>query len=377
MKTITAILILGLAGFCGELRAEVCPNTNYTLTTDAEIDLFEQIGCTEITGGLRVGGGEQCVAVNFGGCSGTLTFDTADVTSLNGLRNLQRVGSLSISYNSELRSLSGLSNDLSIRSALWIQHNDNLTSLDELGFITSSNPLGARIENNSSLSNCDALAPALETDLDSESRGIFVSRNAPGCNSVEEILQAVAPPPPPPPPPPEPTLQLILESPAESDTYSGVSTLRGWAVAEEGISKVDIYIDGNFFQSAPYGGKRDDVGSVFPDINNSGESGFALAFNFSDLSAGTHTIRVEAETNSSGGFGGSESRSLSRTSQFQVTKFPSPFLPADQSPDLSGASCVISEQTIHILDTLVDGSVYDVSLQWRTADQGFQIQEIR
>ena len=31
------------------------------------------------------------------------------------------------------------------------------------------------------------------------------------------------------PPPPEPTLQLILESPAGSDTYSGVSTLRGWA----------------------------------------------------------------------------------------------------------------------------------------------------
>jgi hypothetical protein len=148
-------------------------------------------------------------------------------------------------------------------------------------------------------------------------------------------------------------------------------------VAEEGISKVDIYIDGNFFQSAPYGGSRGDVGSIFPDINNSGESGFALAFNFSDLSEGTHTIRVEAVTNSSGGFGGSESRSLSRTSQFQVTKFPSPFLPADQSPDLSGASCVISEQTIHILDTLVDGSIYDVSLQWRTADQGFQIQEIR
>jgi hypothetical protein len=177
-------------------------------------------------------------------------------------------------------------------------------------------------------------------------------------------------------PPPEPTLQLILESPAESDTYSGVSTLRGWAVAEEGISKVDIYIDGNFFQSAPYGGSRGDVGSIFPDINNSGESGFALAFNFSDLSEGTHTIRVEAVTNSSG-FGDSESRSLSRTSQFQVTKFPSPFLPADQSPDLSGASCVISEQTVHILDTLVDGSIYDVSLQWRTADQGFQIQEIR
>ena len=370
MKTITAILILGLVGFSGELQAEVCPDTSYTLTTDAELDLFEQIGCTEITGTLLVGGGEGVE------CFGCELQATTDITSLDGLRNLQRVGYLTISFNSELGSLSGLSDDLTL-SSLHIVNNDGLTSLDGLGFINSANPSTGEISRNPSLSNCDALAPAFETDLDSVSRGIFVERNAPGCNSVEEILQAVAPPPPPPPPPPEPTLQLILESPVESDTYSGVSTLRGWAVAEEGISKVDIYIDGNFFQSAPYGGKRDDVGSVFPEINDSDQSGFALAFNFSDLSAGTHTIRVEAETNSSGGFGDSESRSLSRTSQFQVTKFPSPFLPAEQSPDLSGASCVISEQTVHILDTLVDGSVYDVSLQWRTADQGFQIQEIR
>ena len=87
--------------------------------------------------------------------------------------------------------------------------------------------------------------------------GNLVENNAAGCNSVEKSCSL---------------LHHLLQTPlcrsfsisAESDTYSGISTLRGWAVAEEGISKVDIYIDDNFFQSAPYGGKRGDVGSIFP-----------------------------------------------------------------------------------------------------------------
>ena len=376
MKTLIAVLLLGLIGFSDELRAETCPDSSYTLTTDAELDLFEQIGCTEITGALTVGGG--CLGYGCPDRGGT-----ADVTSLDGLRNLRQVNKLEITYNSALGSLSGLRGGL-ILSSLIVRYNDSLTSLDGLSF--SESPSSASVEHNPSLSNCEALAPLLEEDAPLEESApcdpkadfgcgfgyrdpntqpaavsLNVGDNAPGCNSVDEILQSVAPP--------ERTLQLILESPAESDTYSGVSTLRGWAVAEEGISKVDIYINGAFFQSAPYGGARGDVGGIFPEIDNSDKSGFALAYNFSLLKVGRHTIKVEAVT--------TEDRVLSRTAQFQVTRFPASFLPAEQSPDLSEASCVISEQTVHILDTLVDGSVYDVSLKWRTADQGFQIREIR
>ena len=452
---ILVVLILGLTGFSGGLRAEVCPDSNYTLTTDAELELFRQIGCTRINGALVVG-------TEVPGFSPAPPIAGSGITSLSGLGNLKEVHRLTISNNAVLSSLSGLSSDFVVTGALEISQNDSLATLDGLGCIDSSNPNVVRIYDNPALSSCDAVAPAFgefvsscaslvstasasggddstcgytttapgsvvysyscgtepsdsgtNSGTDSASsdgeatddggstsgtpRGTsdgtnvtdfgvsnLVENNAPGCNSVDEILQSVAPPAPTSTEAsteaPEPTLQLILESPAENETYSGVSTLRGWAVAEEEISKVDIFIDGNFFQSAPYGGSRGDVGSIFPEINDSDKSGFALAFNFNNLSEGTHTIRVEAVTNLLDPvcFGCTRgTRSLSRTAQFRVTKFPASFLPSDRSPDLSEASCVINDQRVHILDTLVDGSVYDVSLQWRTADQGFQIQEIR
>ena len=370
-KKLLGVLILGLTGFSGSLWAEECPQPSYTLTTMNELKLFEQIGCSRVSGLLRIGGG-----------SGSPLQATGDITHVDSLINLVEVGALDILYNSSLTSLRGLSNLQSVGS-FQIDMNRSLESLAGLENISE---WGCKVQvtANPKLANCSAIASAPWDSITSAAsgeqppfspappnyspevcEGVSIQNNAPGCNSLEEILQSVDTSP----SPPVPALQLILETPAEGDTYSGISTLRGWAVAEEGISKVDIYIDGNFFQSAPYGGKRGDVGSIFPEINDSDESGFALAYNFSGLSAGTHTIKVEAVT--------TQGRVLSRTSQFQVTKFPAQFLPADQSPDLRGASCVINDQTVHILDTLVDGSVYNVSLEWRTADQGFQIQEIR
>lgn len=120
MKTLIAVLLLGLIGFSHELRAETCPDSSYTLTTDAELDLFEQIGCTEITGALTVGGGKKCFGCQAGG--------TADVTRLDGLRNLRQVNKLEITYNSALGSLSGLRGGL-ILSSLIVLTTPSLVSM--------------------------------------------------------------------------------------------------------------------------------------------------------------------------------------------------------------------------------------------------------
>ena len=177
---------------------------------------------------------------------------------------------------------------------------------------------------------------------------------------VEATFQAVAE---------EATLRLLIEGPKSGESYSGIGTLRGWAVAEEGIDYVEIYIDGAFYQNAPYGGRRGDVGNIFPEIEGSKDSGFALAFNYSNLSAGNHTLKAVAVTD-----GG---RQLEQTSQFSVTKFHKNYIRPTDDVNLNSASCSLRNDEISVIDALIDGRVYDMSMKWRSSDQGFEIYEIR
>ena len=167
----------------------------------------------------------------------------------------------------------------------------------------------------------------------------------------------------------EGTLRLSLEGPKANESYSGLGTLRGWAVAEEGIDYVEIYIDDVFFQNAPYGGKRLDVGNIFPEVEGSSDSGYALAFNYSNLSEGSHTIKAVAVTNSG--------RQIEKTSGISVAKFHKDFIRPSDEVDLNSASCSVSDSEISVIDALIDGRVYDVSMKWRSSDQGFEIYEIR
>ena len=81
-------------------------------------------------------------------------------------------------------------------------------------------------------------------------------------------------------------LRVALEEPIEGQVHMGVGNLRGWAVSSEGITKVEILIDGVLAFEAPYGGLRGDVGGAFPDVAGSSESGFSLAYNYSAMLLG-------------------------------------------------------------------------------------------
>jgi len=177
---------------------------------------------------------------------------------------------------------------------------------------------------------------------------------------VEATFQAVAQ---------EATLRLSIEGPKTGESYSGIGTLRGWAVAEEGIDYVEIYIDGAFYQNAPYGGRRGDVGNIFPEIEGSKDSGFALAFNYNNLSVGNHTLKAVAVTDNG--------RQLEQTSQFSVTKFHKNYIRPSDNVDLNSAVCSVQDDEISVIDALIDGRVYDISMKWRSSDQGFEIYEIR
>ena len=59
-------------------------------------------------------------------------------------------------------------------------------------------------------------------------------------------------------------LRIMLEEPVAGEIHGGVGNLRGWAVATDGIDKIEIMIDGEYAFDAPYGGARGDVGGAFP-----------------------------------------------------------------------------------------------------------------
>lgn len=165
------------------------------------------------------------------------------------------------------------------------------------------------------------------------------------------------------------TLRMSIETPADGQVYSGIGTFQGWAVAQEGIDRVDLYVDGAFFQSAPYGGSRGDVGNVFPDVPNSNNSGYALAFNYGNLAEGSHSLRAVAVTE--------DGRTLEKFSSFSVTKFHKPFIGSQDTVNMNGAFCLVQGNRMSVVDALIDGKSYDISLEWRTGTQGFEIYRIR
>ena len=87
------------------------------------------------------------------------------------------------------------------------------------------------------------------------------------------------------------------------------------------------------------------------------------------MSIGAHTITARAydENGQSG----------DSTSEFTVARFEKPFLQADDQVSLADAQCSLSGSQISLQDALLDGKIYDILLDWRTATKGFEIIEVR
>ena len=163
--------------------------------------------------------------------------------------------------------------------------------------------------------------------------------------------------------------RMALEEPLNGEIHMGIGNLRGWAVASSGITKVEVLVDGAYVYDAPYGGQRGDVGGAFSEIEGSDKSGFSLAYNYSALSAGEHTIQVVAYSES----GDVEQKSAT----FNVVKFAKNFISDPNAVNLNSATCSLAGDAIKLFDAYVDDVVYDVTLKWRKPEQGFEIIEIR
>jgi sugar lactone lactonase YvrE len=95
-----------------------------------------------------------------------------------------------------------------------------------------------------------------------------------------------------------------IDAPVQGATVSGMVTVSGWAIDNTGtigtaISAVQVLVDGTAVGTATYGLSRPDVCYVYPGRAGCPNVGYSYSLNTAALSAGSHTITVEATDSSS------------------------------------------------------------------------------
>ena len=278
---------------------------------------------------------------------------------------------------SQILNLDGLIRLKSIGGALEVTGNDfgsasnatnSLTSIEGLANIERVGSY-LLVSNNKMLSDCAPIAALLghPNAVDSANvgwgtGGIVIANNGAGCNRVEEIYASA---PPAPLPPPTELFRLNIEEPEDGGTAAGISNLRGWALAASGIERLELFVDGAFVSEIPYGGIRSDVERAYPEVQDSLNSGFGQTINFNNMGSGQHSVTIRAISR--------DGELLEQQSSFIVEAITQTFLPPEEAPDLTGATVSIAstdEITVRGL-TLADGSERDLVLKWSPARQDF------
>ncbi|PLS04739.1 serine hydrolase [Neobacillus cucumis] len=89
-----------------------------------------------------------------------------------------------------------------------------------------------------------------------------------------------------------------VDNPKSGTTLMGTKNVSGWCLDVNGVSKIDVLIDGAVSGQAVYGDARADVLKAFPQYNN-GKAGFHFPLDTTNYSNGKHTITIR-ETGKNG-----------------------------------------------------------------------------
>ncbi len=156
-----------------------------------------------------------------------------------------------------------------------------------------------------------------------------------------------------------------LESPQEGGTYSGIANLRGWALSESGIDRIELYINGEYHAVIPMGGERGDVAQRYPDSPGAERAGFSMAYNYGNLAPGTHHFAVRIYHR--------DGHEVQITRSLEVLRFGERrYLDPTTKIDFSEASFSGSGQHLQITNMQIDGQAYNATLSWSSESQQFQ-----
>jgi hypothetical protein len=155
-------------------------------------------------------------------------------------------------------------------------------------------------------------------------------------------------------------LKGFLENPLDGQNVSGITTIHGWGIDGKGITKVELYVDGQFIGIIPYGGTRGDIKNAFPNYPNAENSGFGILINYSVLSSGNHAIKARLYNQ--------DGHTLDLNASVNVKKFHGEFV-----TNANPATWTLSNEVVTVGGT---NRNYDIVIQWSNATQGFEITEI-
>jgi hypothetical protein len=92
-----------------------------------------------------------------------------------------------------------------------------------------------------------------------------------------------------------------LDAPVRGSTLRERGVVGGWAVAESGVKRIAIYLDGQFVSFAALDGKRPDIAKLytktFPDAET---SGWTAVLDVSKMADGEHQMVAQVKTNKGG-----------------------------------------------------------------------------
>ena len=74
--------------------------------------------------------------------------------------------------------------------------------------------------------------------------------------------------------------------------------MTGWAISEDGIEWVGVYVDGEFLGYAKNGLSRPDVHNAYPDRSGSATCGWQFAADPGLFTAGGHRITIDVRSKS-------------------------------------------------------------------------------
>ncbi len=87
-----------------------------------------------------------------------------------------------------------------------------------------------------------------------------------------------------------------IDTPLDGATIKGDVAISGWFLDSNGVTKVEVLIDGKIMGEAQYGIPRADVGQAFPEYQN-GNSGYQFTLNTKNLTNGQHSLTIRETGN--------------------------------------------------------------------------------